>query len=212
MSINTSHIVVAHYSENLDWLLNYNPNNIVIYSKGKEIDSKYANTIIKTENIGRESHTYLKYIIDNYDSLPEYVFFTQGNPFEHIKGDINNYIYPTTKSVSKWNVDGSRQYYFNNMRITYWANRVLKLNKYPFNEWFMKYIEPDIDPLNNDLTISYGAVFTIHRDNILSRSREYYETLMEQLLSDENGEFTTADTETGHFMERSWFYIFNLHK
>lgn len=204
MSINTAHIVVAHYNENLDWLLNYNPNNITIYSKGKEVESKYAHLIIKTKNIGREAHTYLKYIINNYNCLPEYIFFTQGNPFDHLDKHISEYIYPTTPSVSNWCIDKSRQYFLTNMRFTYWANSTLELNAHPFNEWFMKYIDSNIDPLQNDLIVGYGATFTIHRTFILSRPKEYYEMLINQL--------TSNNTETAHFLERAWFYIFNLHK
>ncbi|MBH73934.1 MAG: hypothetical protein CMM57_09815 [Rhodospirillaceae bacterium] len=34
-------------------------------------------------NVGREGHTYYKYICDNYEKLPEYTFFLQGYPFDH---------------------------------------------------------------------------------------------------------------------------------
>ncbi len=32
---------------------------------------------------GRETHTYLTYILEHYDNLPEWVVFTQGVPAQH---------------------------------------------------------------------------------------------------------------------------------
>jgi hypothetical protein len=201
---NKAHIVVAHYNESLQWLLDYDPNKITIYSKGATPDSKYANNIIKAPNIGREAHTYLQYIIDNYHTLPEFVFFTQANPFDHIKPPLENYTNPTELAVGNWIIDNTRTYYLHNMHIYFWSNSQLDQNPLPFNEWFMKYIEPQVNPSIFSMAISYGATFTIHREQILSRPKEFYQTLIEQL--------TSNNTETAHFLERAWYYIFNLHK
>ena len=34
-------------------------------------------------NVGRETHSYLTYIVEHYDSLPPAIVFTQGDPFPH---------------------------------------------------------------------------------------------------------------------------------
>ena len=70
-------LVVARYTENLDWL-NQVPIHKVIYNKGPPL----PNSIV-VPNIGREAHTYLSFIVDHYDRLPDKVFFTQGDPFPH---------------------------------------------------------------------------------------------------------------------------------
>lgn len=72
-------IVVARYNENLDWLnkLNY-PN--IIYNKNKQDNLLFEHNLI---NIGKDAHTYLTYILNNYYNLPEYVVFLQGHPFDH---------------------------------------------------------------------------------------------------------------------------------
>ena len=82
-------IVVSRYSENLDWINELLENTwickVIVYNKGSD-DIHFDNEkveIIKIPNIGREGETYLRYIIDNYDTLPARVWFTQGNPFEH---------------------------------------------------------------------------------------------------------------------------------
>ena len=70
-------LVVARYTENLDWLQQV-PIQKVVYNKGP-----YLPNCVVASNIGREAHTYLSFIIDHYDHLPEKVFFTQGDPFPH---------------------------------------------------------------------------------------------------------------------------------
>ena len=69
--------------------------NVIIYNKGKDDIDEY--NPIKLNNVGREGHTYYKYIYDNYDNLADYTIFLQGCPFGHcytiiedIKEVINN--------------------------------------------------------------------------------------------------------------------------
>jgi hypothetical protein len=42
-------------------------------------------------NVGREGHTFFKYIYDNYDNLDDYTIFLQGHPYDH-SPDLNNII------------------------------------------------------------------------------------------------------------------------
>lgn len=74
-------LVVARYNEDVNWLKKVPKNiNIILYNKGKDdIQFKF----IKLDNIGRESHTYLYHIINNYDKLADKTIFTQGDPFSH---------------------------------------------------------------------------------------------------------------------------------
>jgi hypothetical protein len=73
-------LVVSKYNENVDWLRAFEPANVMLYDKS-------ANPIgIPRPNVGRESETYLYYILTHYDELPEYIVFLQGNPFDHMSG------------------------------------------------------------------------------------------------------------------------------
>ena len=72
--------VIARYNEDLSWLKELKNKKITIYNKGKD-DISYDS--IKLPNIGRESHTYLTHIIQNYNNLADITIFTQGNPFTH---------------------------------------------------------------------------------------------------------------------------------
>jgi len=72
-------IIVARYNENINWLLPYK-DICYIYNKGKQDIPGHLFHIINLPNYGRESHTYLYHIIQNYDHLTEYnIFFPRKN-------------------------------------------------------------------------------------------------------------------------------------
>jgi hypothetical protein len=71
-------IVINRYHEDLTWIKKYTYDYIV-YNKGQACEFE----TYKTNNIGRESETYLRYIVDNYYNLSDYTMFLQGNPFDH---------------------------------------------------------------------------------------------------------------------------------
>lgn len=72
-------LIVSRYNEDINWLEKINF-NYTIYNKGLD-DISYP--YIRLRNVGRETDTYLNYIISNYNKLPEIVVFCQGNPFDH---------------------------------------------------------------------------------------------------------------------------------
>jgi len=78
-------IIVSRYNENIEWTKQFP--NVLIYNKGDDLAEEYP--CIKLPNVGREQHTYFKYIYDNYDNLEDYTVFLQGNPFDHTRDIVN---------------------------------------------------------------------------------------------------------------------------
>ena len=75
-------LIIARYNEDLFWLNEWQSQfDIVVYNKGKD-DLKQDYKIINLPNIGREAHTYLYHIVNNYDTLAE------NNIFLHIIFEI----------------------------------------------------------------------------------------------------------------------------
>lgn len=203
-------IVIAHYNENLDWIQMLPSDHIHLYSKGT---AEYQNTKYKTSylpNVGRESQTYLHYIIEHYDNLPDIVFFTQGCD-DHINSQqiiqcISTLFDPRNRNINFFtNKIVARMfnniYFTEDHRYISFKGESLHPAECNFKEWFTKYICPSFD-YSGPLYISFGACFAVRKEAILSRSKEYYNTLIEQLN-------THINTEVGHFFERSWIYIFN---
>jgi hypothetical protein len=83
----TFKIIVARYNENIQWTKQFE--NVIIYNNGCKLPDDYNQVFLN--NVGREGHTYYKYIYDNYNNLEDYTFFLQGNPlFDHSPNIINN--------------------------------------------------------------------------------------------------------------------------
>ena len=92
-SIAASHaMVVARYAEDVSWVGDAVRDSAwlssaLIVNKGETaVDaSGFPDGVRVTAapNVGREGGTYLRYIVDNYDSLPDHLWFVQGDPFEH---------------------------------------------------------------------------------------------------------------------------------
>jgi len=196
------HIVVARYNEDISWLPSDDP-YVKVYNKGGDrVETMDKHSCLDLDNIGRESHTYLTYIIDNYDTLPDVVFFTQGSPdhtgensleyFTNIKGDCSENYHVTKGPYYDFNENGHLDW------------NTLKPYELNFFDWFSKYISDDVDP-RGDITWWMGATFSVKREKILTRPKEYYEELLEQFPKDH------SNPEVGHFFERSWYYMFNAH-
>ena len=84
-------IVVAKYKEDISWCKSY---TTTIYNKGDD----YVENAIPLPNIGREAHTYLYHIVENYDNLDEYTVFLQGNPSDHSR-DLHKKLNDISESI-----------------------------------------------------------------------------------------------------------------
>lgn len=77
-------LVIARYKEPLSWVKFLNVPYIV-YNKGED----YIPNSVVTKPFGREAYSYLKFIVDNYDTLPDFVGFCHGIPFDHCPSLLN---------------------------------------------------------------------------------------------------------------------------
>lgn len=188
-------IVVARYNENVEWTKKFT--NVILYNKGKKLDNGYNEILLN--NVGREGHTYYKYICDNYDNLEDYTVFLQGNPFDHspnIISNLNKYINNKELNIgfeflsehihySSINVECKRYKECRNIHNTW--KRVFGVN-YTCD--------------NDSLIFGAGAQFIISKKYILKRPKIFYENIVKIL------EYTINPVE-GYDIERLHKYIFN---
>lgn len=165
-------IVIAKYQENIEWINDVKGFEITIYDK-----SKSKNDYKKLKNIGRESHTYLHHIIENYDNLDDITVFTQGHPFDHCKDFIalldnvkdkhfynfNILTLPTKIELNRVQRQGVTIFEDMNTEI---ARETLKLFKPTFN-------------FDNALSVSYYGIFSVSRENIRKYRLEQYRKALE---------------------------------
>lgn len=78
------HLIVAKYTEDITWTKYAKADQIFIYIKNNESLKNKDNLIYnKLPNVGKESHTYLHHIVENYESLADLNIFVHGHPFDH---------------------------------------------------------------------------------------------------------------------------------
>jgi hypothetical protein len=157
-------IVVARYNESIEWTTQFN--DVAIYNKGDKLDGSYNEILLP--NVGREGHTYYKYIHDNYDNLDDHTIFLQGNPFDHSPNIITN-----------------MKYIFDNMihlkhNFLYLSEQILECNLYecphhkgiPIADVYIKIF----GNISSNFTFKFGAgaQFIVSKPCILQKPKSFY--------------------------------------
>ena len=200
-------IVIAHYNESLEWLSTclapVQRRSVWIYTKGPDpirVDGVPDSQIKTLPNVGRESHTYLTHIIENWDNLPERVYFLQGDPFPHLE------FQPSFEMVQRWfrawDSQINRDGFSKNIKVNDIDRNYREPNTDPCPLNFGDWMEARVAPFRSPIHWYTGAIFGVSGANIKNRSKEYYIKLLE--------EFQTLNPETGYYIERCWFYVFQL--
>ena len=197
-------LIIAQYDEDVSWInkIQYEYiTKIYLYTKNSNNIKPIIHSHIPIHrthlpNIGRETHTFLHHIINNYHSLSEINIFVQAIPIIDIN-IINSYL--DVNYITNINLTKSNQIHLDSSnKITIWKKQPLVICPYNFFEWYNLFIDPE--KLTSPYHIYFESNFIVSKHHILSRSKKYYEKLLNQ-LNDNN-------TEVGHFLERSWYYIF----
>jgi len=207
------HIVISRYNENIDWVKNIDNRlfDIYIYNKGSVIPEIPNCNIINLNNTGRESHTYLYHIINNYSNLPERIVFTQAHPFDHVRESFFNDINIFDKCDRPF-------YYFskNILSIQYYENTFIEYGMLNNREWknyhdinspikkTMKTLFHDYKDENVKLFFGTGAIFGVDKLLILRNNIDFYKNCINILNNSSN----LANPDEGHSFERLWYYIF----
>jgi hypothetical protein len=225
--------VVARYNENIDWLNDVSDNTIIL-NKGEPLNIR--NEII-LKNVGRESESYLQYIIMNYENLPDIVVFTQANISDH-RGE-NNYIHLlimlkeahqygksipiiTHESYSNNEVWWDPEFNYHNIDFLYQFDVNLGIN----NPMLKKYYDENIkwylqENYLNNRHITFRRWFTENINSLYPETIHLYAcglfAVRKELILKHSKEYYKnlikqlnhhINPIEGHFFERSWFYIF----
>jgi hypothetical protein len=212
-NIKTKQLVVAKYKESIDWLKQVAGFDIIVYNKDStDINPSFKHLL----NIGKEAHTYLTHIIENYDNLADYTIFCQGRPFDHCP-DFLEQIHQPVLADFTW--------YTKAVISRHWAHRHHKqfLNVKEILNAAGLYKLPD----RTDFGV--GAQFGLTRELILQKPKCYYIKLIDNFKRENIYEgwlrsSVGLESTTGLFwkrhgvynfyftacaFERIWWYIFN---
>jgi len=181
-------VVVARYNESLDWTssISNKRTKCIIYNKGSKVD--HIGPIIHLPNVGREGHTYLYHIINNYDNLSEYTMFLQGQPFDHT---------PYLESIlasDEW----KKPFHVMSANI---CDLTITKEQNPYTMYELYSTIFNRKPSELSLWFGAGAQFCVSRATIRTRPKEFYERIYNILARDMN-------PIEGHAIERFWPMIF----
>lgn len=126
--------IIAKFNEDVSWVTGPH----VIVQKDKDLP-----------NLGRETSSYLWWIIQNYENLPDTMHFLQANPFDHVNENLE----------TKWWADSDKEGnpHHPGLLIEPLANE-LGINL-PEGFWLFP----------------AGACFKVTRDEVLKYPKEWYE-------------------------------------
>lgn len=210
----TIDLVISRYNEDLDWLDAIDLKRfrrVIVYNKGPTCTySKSCVEIIPLNNVGRVDHTYLYHIIKNYDHLAYVTLFLPAScNLDNKKGQTQRTIDNTLRTCSSYfethdETASIRDFYLDSWKATSVQNasinnesELLPCPERPFGAWYTTHFGrafPD--------KVVYMAIFSATREQIHHRSRDFYRTLCRYVDHHSN-------PEAGHYLERSWYTMFN---
>lgn len=171
--------VVAKYKEDIEWTKIISNAKVTIYDKENG----------QLPNVGREAHTYIHHIVENYDNLSDITIFLQGDPFIHLNKDfsgfenVTNYLFTKTgpffQSDKMLEASGFT-------RITY----LYLFGKIPDYLYFVP-----------------GAQWVVMKNDILSRPKAFYVKLLYELSIPRHHSYDGVINAWS--METMWPFIFN---
>jgi hypothetical protein len=179
-------LVVARFNEEIPWIHNVQGWEKLIVNKGEFAEILFAQESI--ENVGREAGTFLRFIVENYNNLPDQMAFLQGNPFDHAPhalSELNNFA--------------------ENSPAFEWFNREAKVSC----DWYgnpqhtgLDLVSPCVElqiPLPKEFEFVPGGQFTVSRDRVLRHPVSAYVMLRHLAEQGINGPW---------ILERFWGLLF----
>lgn len=208
------HLVIARYNEDISWIDDriLESFEVFVYNKGSNLKFQYLNLInvIEIKNVGREAHTYLHHIIENYNSLPEKIIFTQAHPDDHVFPDFKSECLDFSNSEDRFKYfsknilemeilkDGVEEK--GNLNGSFWRN------KHSLDSCCVTIPKSIVSGIENKKWIfGTGAIFGTSRKDILENTKEFYTRCL-NILTESKDPVTSPEA---HAFERSWYLIFN---
>ena len=218
-------MLVARYNRGLEWLEDVplarnSLNSVVVYNKGEDVPLTFSKYMVKNlVNVGLDQGSFLQYIVDHYDALPEVILFCQDDFDHHVMdpgvNTYNNTVRRETVNefvemmIAEATEHGHSQNAFTYLQFGPFAPHYqfmvpTQYEEAPvgmcFGQWFEKYLKREY-PKGEFLWFK-NAIFAVRKEYVLTRAKEEYEAILKQ--------FITRKGEIDHFMERAWYYLLNL--
>ena len=165
---------------------------------------------IPVKNIGVDAYDKFHFILNNYENLPDIIFFSTDSMFstpkkikkirfilDHIDilknrpGFLTGHIFKIPKSEIKYKLDKR------------FGIDIIPSSIRPFDKWFNHHINQDIDV--SKIFICKKSTFAVTKDLILSNPKYIYQKFLEEI---ENHSINGHDSEVPHYFEMAYIELF----
>jgi hypothetical protein len=235
-------VVVARYAEDLSWLRMFRGEEVEIINKGAVLPWVGVGwKVAELMNVGREAHSYLWWIVENYDRLPDVVFFTQGQvvdclgpkwtPFSRKGSEIGRLL---GDSGSNWLEVMIRYFYYRckaadspGWICDTWSPEGLEANLGTGGR--LAEYKGGLEPADRGMREFFRELVDVEGvvsdDEYMRVGRIYWNALFavrkERILLRPRSYYERllnwssltagSSVEAAHFYERAWYYIFGCH-
>jgi hypothetical protein len=186
-------LVISNWESDLDWITisNFPKENITIYDRSENPkDWSHLGKVYSSPNVGENIYDMFRFIIENYENLPDITIFMKGNMIHSkvngeyyystherlMKAFTVNTFYPIEKYHGQClypRVNDGMYMEPNNNSFTYTNMERKYYNSYNefLNDNFVNPFYPDY------IRFAPGANYVVPKQNILSYSKEFYKKL-----------------------------------
>jgi Protein of unknown function (DUF3431) len=178
-------VVVARYREDISWLSDpvFNTYNVFVYNK-------YEQSGLVLPNVGRESHTYVHHIVQQFDNLADVTAFAQGDPFDHCPAFIKDmHGLPLVKKFEPFSHHKPDGFVCDLAGLPHHFGGLPVMSDYQF--LFQK------PPVSSCIRFFPGAMFAVPKELIWARGLGFYKRLLARLCD-------PSEILLGYTMERLW--------
>lgn len=218
-------VITNHTDKFVEWYdlfqkHGYTKEDITIYDRdhpgfnGENLDPKRLEkygTVIKTRNVGTGIYVIGKYIVDNYENLPDYVIFLKcnllqngyttkeifeksldSNCFFRIESDVSCNKYATSFLVNDYiYIEEVKDIIYENTKI------------YPRIKNFPEFLKDlfIIDVVPNYVSFAPGGNYVVPKENILKYTKNFYKKMI-YYTDYSNFETVTYGPTESHWFER----------
>lgn len=203
-------VIVARYNEDIRWLrwIRFCNSRALVIDKGDgdirmhhSFTPETINCYTGAPNVGREGHTFYRFILDNYSNLPDFVVLLQGNPFDHsphIVDRLNAYLQEPAETRADF-------LYLSEELISVDLDGVGHFTPQPLpmrTVW--EHIFQEASPERKRWVFGAGAQFAVSKRAILGRPYHTYERIVQVLENEQN-------PIEGYCMERLHPVVFRVY-
>lgn len=202
--------VVAKFKEDISWTKNLDC-KVIIVNKDPD-DNRFD---VNYKNVGRETETFIRWIIENYDNLnrEDKIIFLQGDPFGHVPYDVFSEFVPQHNMNYKTShlphpIRGRWSYCFQKKVIINYPDGTfidLKIEPDPLLPWNQTlFVAEYLELPKFDYVISHtGGQWIVPVNYILNKSKSWWTKAL-SLHYDFDEPQKTAN---GYCIERLWEII-----